>query len=97
MHRLEKGLVMQPRAPSFAEDYIEETVAEFARLRAAAQLDAAEEKWAGDVLEDYFAVVTDTARIARARAAFVAIPTLAPEASGARSVRRRLIGAASSR
>lgn len=86
VHRLEKGLVMQPRAAVFAEDYIEETVAEFARLRATDALDTAEQKWAADVLCDYFAAVTDTPRIATARAAFVAAPVSGPESSGARSV-----------
>jgi nitroreductase len=74
-HRLEKGLVMQPRAPVFAEDYIEETVAEFARLRAAGGLDPAEQKWAVDVLAGYFAAVQDTPRIAAARAAFASLGT----------------------
>jgi len=75
IHRLEKGLVMQPRAPVFAEDYIEETVHELSRLRAQGGLDPAEDAWAGDVLAEYFAVVQDTSTIARARAAFVALPT----------------------
>ena len=70
IHRLEKGLVMRPRAPVFAEDYIEETVAEFARLRAAGGLDTVEEKWAGDVLARYFAVVQDSPGVASARARF---------------------------
>jgi nitroreductase len=86
VHRLEKGLVMQPRAPVFAEDYIEETVAEFARLHATEALDAAERKWAADVLADYFAAVIDTPRIARARAVFAAVPKSAADGNGARSV-----------
>lgn len=86
VHRLEKGLVMQPRTAVFAEDYIEETVAEFARLREAGALDAGELKWAADVLDDYFAAVSDTPRVAAARAAFAAVPRSAPDANGARSV-----------
>jgi nitroreductase len=70
VHRLEKGLVMQPRQAVFAEDYIEETVAELARLRVAGQLDPIEDKWATDVLGEYFLVVTDTPPISRARAQF---------------------------
>jgi len=74
VHRLEKGLVMQPREPVFAEDYIEETVRELARLRSQGGLETAEDAWAGDVLAEYFAAVQDTPAIARARAAFAAIP-----------------------
>jgi nitroreductase len=70
VHRLEKGLVMQPRQAVFAEDYIEETVAELARLRASGGLDPIEDKWAADVLAEYFLVVTDTPPISRARARF---------------------------
>ncbi len=68
VHRLEKGLVMQPRAATFAADYIEETVDEFARLRAAGRLDPVEDQWAADVLAEYFVVVQDTPPIAQARA-----------------------------
>jgi nitroreductase len=71
VHRLEKGLVMQPRQAVFAEDYIEETVAELARLRASGGLDPIEDRWAADVLAEYFQVVlTDTPPIARARATY---------------------------
>ncbi|NJD31789.1 MAG: nitroreductase family protein [Gammaproteobacteria bacterium] len=73
IHRLEKGLVMQPRQPVFAEDYIEETVAELARLGLAGGLDPVEAKWAADVLADYFRVVAETAPIARARSLFDAL------------------------
>ena len=70
VHRLEKGLVMQPRQAVFAEDYVEETVAELARLRTSGGLDPIEDKWASDVLAEYFRVVTDTPPISRARARF---------------------------
>jgi nitroreductase len=70
VHRLEKGLVMQPRNPVFAEDYIEETVVEFVRVTATGDLDPVEHKWARDVLEEYFRAVTDTPAIARARNRF---------------------------
>ncbi len=86
IHRLEKGLVMRPRAPVFAEDYIEETVAEFARLRAVGGLDAAEEKWAGDVLGDYFGSVEDAPAIARAQTAFARLSATSASAAGSRSV-----------
>ena len=77
-HRLEKGLVMRPRQAVFAADYIEETVAELARLRVSGRLDPIEDKWATDVLTEYFRVVADTAPISRARALF--------ERSGPRTV-----------
>jgi nitroreductase len=75
VHRLEKGLVMQPRNPVFAEDYIEETVAEFVRVTATGSLDPVEGKWARDVLDEYFRAVNATAVIERARARFIAAPT----------------------
>ena len=86
VHRLEKGLVMQPRAASFAADYIGETVDELARLRASGQLEAAEDKWAGDVLDEYFAVVRDTPPIARARARYGALAAARDDRESPRSV-----------
>lgn len=61
VHRLEKGLIMEPRRPVFAKDYILETV-EFYRDAVAAdpgdiQLSPAEARWARDVLDAYFAAV----------------------------------------
>ena len=53
---------MQPRQAVFAEDYIEETVAELARLRVSGGLDPIEDKWATDVLAEYFLVVADSGR-----------------------------------
>jgi nitroreductase len=70
VHRLEKGLVMTPRQPVFAEDYIGETVAEFGRCLELGGLDPAEEKWARDVLTGYFAAISDTPSIQDARARF---------------------------
>jgi nitroreductase len=69
-HRLEKGLLMQPRAATFATDYIEETVAAFERACVSAQHDAAEWAWAHDVLAEYFRVVKPTASIAAAEDRF---------------------------
>ncbi|WP_419569484.1 nitroreductase family protein [Rheinheimera sp.] len=70
IHRLEKGLIMQPRRASFAADYIGETVVIFARAQEQKSLCSAELKWATDVLSAYFSVVTDTTEIAKARALF---------------------------
>jgi len=87
VHRLEKGLVMQPRAASFAADYIGETVEEFVRLRSAGRLEAAEDKWAADVLDEYFRAVRDTPPIAAARARYSAL-TVAAAPDALRSVPR---------
>ncbi|MFC4656846.1 nitroreductase family protein [Rheinheimera marina] len=70
IHRLEKGLIMQPRRASFASDYIMETVGTFQRAVQQKSICAAELKWAADVLNFYFDVVTDTAEIAKARSLF---------------------------
>jgi nitroreductase len=67
IHRLEKALVMRPRNPVFAEDYIGETVEAFRRADGHGVLDPAELKWARDVLDAYFAAVGDSAIVARAR------------------------------
>ena len=70
IHRLEKGLVMKPRRPVFAEDFILETVQAFDRARATPEYSAEELEWAADVLEEYFSVVSDTAIIKTARLVF---------------------------
>ena len=60
VHRLEKGLIMRPRRPVFAADYIGETVAIFARAMEHHDPDAPlsdELAWAVDVLRAYFATV----------------------------------------
>lgn len=67
-HRLEKGLIMRPRRASFAADYIYETVNCFRDAANAKSIDPSELQWAHDVLDEYFAVVKDTPKIARARA-----------------------------
>jgi nitroreductase len=70
IHRLEKGLVMKPRRDVFAERYILETVQAFQRARATPEYSVDELRWASDVLEEYFSVVSNTTVIQRARAAF---------------------------
>lgn len=75
-HRLEKGLLMRPRRPVFAEGYIEETTLAFSRVVAAST--EPEEAggpaepdplllWADDVLGEYFGVVADTEVIRKCR------------------------------
>jgi len=55
-HRLEKGLIMQPRRAVFAEAYIEETVECFSKCLVSKSLCSEELKWAQDVLVKYFDV-----------------------------------------
>ncbi|WP_286233218.1 nitroreductase family protein [Thalassotalea sediminis] len=56
-HRLEKGLIMQPRKPIFAEGYIGETVACYQRCVSGGNIESRELIWAQDVLVAYFAAV----------------------------------------
>lgn len=76
-HRLEKGILMRPRRPVFALDYLDETI-EFYE-RAVAQRDApsavddGELAWAHNVLAGYFGIVsTDNPVVAQAQARFEA-------------------------
>lgn len=59
IHRIEKGLIMRPRRPIFATDYIEETTAGLRLLTDGAQCSSSPEeiRWAKDVLHNYFQVV----------------------------------------
>jgi nitroreductase len=70
IHRLEKGLIMQPRRGVFAEAFIVETVDIYERAVAQGTLDFEEQKWATDVLAKYFDVVNNTAVILHARKKF---------------------------
>ena len=72
IHRIEKGLITQPRKPVFAENYIARAVQDYARLREVGHIQD-HATWARDVLNVYFDAVTDTPKIKRARAEFVAI------------------------
>jgi nitroreductase len=61
IHRLEKGIIMQPRRPVFARDYIGETVDFYEEAVAqhkkdAKSLDKQELAWAHDVLGRYFSL-----------------------------------------
>ena len=76
IHRLEKGLLMRPRAPTFAVDYIEETVAAFERACRSARHEPAEWAWAHDVLTEYFQVVSPTSAISAAEHRFRAAAAL---------------------
>lgn len=72
IHRIEKGLVMRPRRPVFAVDYIEETAAAYSRA-ASQHPDQAgpdELRWARDVLHTYFGATEEHPAISAARAQF---------------------------
>ena len=69
-HRLEKGLIMQPRRSVFAENYIEETIDCFAKCLLSSELCAEELKWAQDVLVKYFEVTTRSIILDKARHRF---------------------------
>jgi nitroreductase len=70
IHRLEKGLIMQPRRERFAADYIMETVITFVGMKGNEEASQDELKWAQDVLSEYFSVVSDDTVIAEARRVF---------------------------
>lgn len=74
IHRLEKGLIMRPRRPAFAADYIGTTVKLYGRAVTAQGQDGAshpEMIWARDVLDSYFSTVdTSSPRIGAAQAAY---------------------------
>ncbi|MDO6548922.1 nitroreductase family protein [Pseudoalteromonas carrageenovora] len=72
-HRLEKGLIMKPRKPTFAEAYIEETVNCFVDCTNSKCAGEDELKWASDVLTLYFSSVKETKKISSARKAFSVI------------------------
>ncbi|NQZ06007.1 MAG: nitroreductase family protein [Algicola sp.] len=54
IHRIEKGLIMQPRKALFALGYINATIGAFEQAAANKSHDQHELKWAGDVLSEYF-------------------------------------------
>lgn len=77
IHRLEKGLLMRPRRPLFALDYIGET---FTFYEAAVQSEGSstitgeELHWAYDVLSEYFSVTASHPRIDPLRQRFQSLP-----------------------
>ena len=70
-HRLEKGIIMRPRKDVFALDYIHETVAEFVRLKASEDVCEREIKWAGDVINKYFNIITLKEDLISLRSTFI--------------------------
>ena len=67
VHRLEKGLIMQPRRHVFADAFILETVRAYNQARTIPDYSEEEIHWAKDVLDEYFSVVEDTPSIRKAR------------------------------
>lgn len=57
IHRLEKGLIMQPRKSVFALDYIAQTLSVFSQGLEQKLWSEADKQWAVSVLEAYFAAV----------------------------------------
>lgn len=74
IHRLEKGLSMQPRRPCFALDYIQETVEVYSEYRAAPEQTGSDPivEWSTEVLEKYFETVTEHPIVNKAKAYFSA-------------------------
>jgi nitroreductase len=74
VHRLEKGLIMQPRRDVFALDYIEETVDAYSKVFQerfdACSVDS-ELKWFNDVILEYFRVVSSHPIIDKAKEIFL--------------------------
>ena len=76
IHRLEKGLIMDPRRDLFALDYIEETVAAYIQVSASACSDSSQMKWFQNVLQEYFSVTGRHAIIDACRERFVGVNCL---------------------
>lgn len=70
IHRLEKGLIMQPRRNVFAEAYISETVDEFLSVYDSGEVCAEELKWAADVLIEFFDVCGSSMNVDSSRERF---------------------------
>lgn len=76
VHRMEKGLIMQPRRPIFGTDYVEETVNAYRGMLNCGEFCEEEKSWAHDVLSAYFDAVGESPQIDRARAVFESIEKL---------------------
>lgn len=79
IHRLEKGLIMKPRRAIFAEGYIGETVDSYVACLAETNYCHQEQKWAKDVLLEYFSVVEASPVINKASQEFFNADTLTAE------------------
>jgi len=75
VHRLEKGLTMQPLRDVFAENYIFETTQIYSQtqtryLNSKESVDVDELTWANNVLKQYFDTVIETKKILKAKTLF---------------------------
>lgn len=80
-HRLEKGLIMEPRRDVFALDYIEETTDAYIKVSRAVCSDVSQMKWFHDVLQEFFSVAGPNPRIDACRARFYGQDPLADSVS----------------
>ncbi len=69
IHRVEKGLIMNPRRDIFALDYIEDLVKAYSKSLES-NVNRSELEWASDVLKEYFETVSDHTVIEKARSIF---------------------------
>lgn len=90
IHRLEKGLVMRPRAAVFALDYINDVVERFAVAARAPEHDQQELCWARDVLSRYFAAVDDHPSLARVRSQWGVLAPKLTEGGASPFLRKQL-------
>ncbi len=80
LHRLEKGMIMKPRRPNFAEGYIGETIDLFRRLLndygTGKHHCTRDLQWGHRTFSEYFSLVADSEPIRAARSAFesIAVP-----------------------
>lgn len=79
-HRLEKGLIMQPRKPVFAQSYIEETVDCLALCLHSNAIAVSELQWAQDVLMQFFDIVASSPVIEKAKEKFMLLPLATADA-----------------
>ena len=86
VHRLEKGLLMRPRRPVFAKDYILETVNVYRKIVAepvrSEESSAESLHWAYDVLGEYFSVVAADPVLDQAREVFEKCPVPTGDCAG---------------
>lgn len=80
IHRIEKGLAMQPRRASFGAEYIAETMEFYLHAVSSANdgaLSSEELTWAHDVLAEYFDVVDESNRaVKEAKERFALLPVV---------------------
>ncbi|MGO2275501.1 nitroreductase family protein [Pseudoalteromonas nigrifaciens] len=73
IHRIEKGLIMQPRRNVFGDAFIGETVDAFSLAVEQSALKGSEGNWFTDVLSEYFEIVSSSTEIDLAREKYIRI------------------------